>query len=224
MTSPTGIEGATDGACFPWPDQPFTTMEPRHDDVHVIHVQLPDRPGALGAVTSRIGAVGGDVLAIEVVDRTEGAAVDELVVDLPAGASIDLLRRELGETDGVVVERVAVLDGPWLDPRMAALATAEALLVAADRDTVLDFLCARVVHDLRCAWAGPSRPAVDAPRGGEERPGAAGRARRSGRGAGGPRRVGIERTGTSWPSAASRASDPRSTRSWRLWPGWPTPA
>ena len=129
-------------------------MEPRHDDVHVVRVHLPDRPGALGAVTSRIGAVGGDVLAIEVVDRTEGKAVDELVIDLPENASIDLLRRELGEIDGVVVERVAALHGPWLDPRMAALATAEGLLIAADRQTVLDFICARVVHDLRASWAG----------------------------------------------------------------------
>ena len=129
-------------------------MEPRHQDVHVVRVQLPDRPGALGAVTSRIGAVGGDVLAIEVVDRTEGSAVDELVIDLPEAATIELLRRELGEIDGVVVERVASLQGPWLDPRMAALTTAEALLVADDQGTVLDFLCARVLHDLRSSWAG----------------------------------------------------------------------
>ena len=41
----------------------------------VVRVWLPDRPGALGAVASRIGGVGGDVHEIEVVDHGAGRAV-----------------------------------------------------------------------------------------------------------------------------------------------------
>ena len=48
---------------------------------YVIRVWLPDRPGALGAVASRIGAVGGDVVAIDILERGAGRAIDELVVD-----------------------------------------------------------------------------------------------------------------------------------------------
>ena len=50
----------------------------------VIRIWLADRPGALGAVASRIGAVGGDLIAIDVLERGEGRAIDELTIDLPS--------------------------------------------------------------------------------------------------------------------------------------------
>ncbi|HEY5887611.1 MAG TPA: ACT domain-containing protein, partial [Acidimicrobiales bacterium] len=60
----------------------------------VVRVWLPDRPGALGAVASRIGGVGGDVHEIEVVDRGAGRAVDEFLVTVPEAVSDDLVARE----------------------------------------------------------------------------------------------------------------------------------
>ncbi len=44
---------------------------------------MPDRPGALGQVASRVGAVGGDVVGIDILERGAGRAIDELVVELP---------------------------------------------------------------------------------------------------------------------------------------------
>jgi len=44
---------------------------------YVVRIALPDRPGALGLVASRIGAVGGDIVAINILEREEGQAVDE---------------------------------------------------------------------------------------------------------------------------------------------------
>lgn len=35
---------------------------------HLIRAWLPDRPGALGAVASRIGAVRGDVIGIDILE------------------------------------------------------------------------------------------------------------------------------------------------------------
>jgi len=43
-------------------------------------VWLPDRPGALGQVASRIGAVRGDVLGIEVLESGAGSVIDELII------------------------------------------------------------------------------------------------------------------------------------------------
>ena len=40
----------------------------------VIRVWLPDRPGALGAVASRVGAVRGDVIGIDIIERGAGRA------------------------------------------------------------------------------------------------------------------------------------------------------
>jgi len=97
---------------------------------HAIRLWLPDRPGALGAVASRIGAVGGDVVGIEIVERESGVAVDELVVELPRAADLVLLVREIGAVDGVRVEQVREVEG-IVDGRLEALDAAGQLAEAA---------------------------------------------------------------------------------------------
>jgi ACT domain-containing protein len=68
----------------------------------VVRIALPDRPGALGLVASRIGAVGGDIVAINILERDEGSAVDEFVVEIE-GSLTELLQHEIHEVDGVSV-------------------------------------------------------------------------------------------------------------------------
>ena len=87
---------------------------------YLVRVRLPDRPGALGLVASRIGAVGGDITALDILERHRGTALDELVVDLPGSHLVRLLRSEVEEVDGVKVEAVVPLapppDGPPAAP------------------------------------------------------------------------------------------------------------
>jgi hypothetical protein len=85
----------------------------------VLRVWLPDRPGALGLVASRIGAVRGDVLAIDILERGGGQVVDELVVSLPAATPQELLVAEVGAVDGVAVESVRETPGDRPDPALA---------------------------------------------------------------------------------------------------------
>src|SRR5256885_526901 len=49
----------------------------RLDTRLVVRVWLPDRPGALGLVASRIGAIGADIVGIDVLERSERVAVGE---------------------------------------------------------------------------------------------------------------------------------------------------
>jgi hypothetical protein len=72
----------------------------------VVRVWLPDRPGALGQVASRIGAVHGDVTAIDILERGAGRVIDELVVTLPDSTPEQLLAKEIGAVDGVSVEHI----------------------------------------------------------------------------------------------------------------------
>ena len=72
----------------------------------VVRVWLPDRPGALGQVASRIGAVHGDVTAIDILERGGGRVIDELVVALPEAVSVELLAKEIDAVDGVSVEHI----------------------------------------------------------------------------------------------------------------------
>src|SRR5690606_40701603 len=59
-------------------------------ETFVVRIWLPDRPGALGQVASRIGAVRGEIVGIDILERGAGRAVDELVVELPDGTLTDL--------------------------------------------------------------------------------------------------------------------------------------
>jgi ACT domain-containing protein len=74
---------------------------------YVVRIKLPDRPGALGLVASRIGAVGGDIVAINILEREGGQAVDEFVIEIGGDHLIELLRNEIHEVDGVTVLEIA---------------------------------------------------------------------------------------------------------------------
>jgi hypothetical protein len=97
--------------------------EPTHV---LVRVWLPDRPGALGLVASRIGAVDGDIVGIDVLERGDNVAVDEFAVLLRRSVAIDLLVREIEEVDGASVEQVRTIDH-FPDPRLDALASANTL-------------------------------------------------------------------------------------------------
>jgi hypothetical protein len=76
---------------------------------YVVRIALPDRPGALGLVASRIGAVGGDIVAINILEREDGRAVDEFVLEIGQDL-IDLLQSEIHEVDGVSVLEIRAAD------------------------------------------------------------------------------------------------------------------
>lgn len=116
----------------------------------VIRVWLPDRPGALGQVASRIGAVRGDVVGIDILERDGGQAVDELVVEIPDDELVDLLVAEVRQVDGVAVEEVRPVADALHDPRLDVLEAAAQLVGAPD---VEELLAAVVVHARRVIGA-----------------------------------------------------------------------
>ena len=99
-------------------------------ETFVVRVWLPDRPGALGQVASRIGAVHGDVVGIEILERGGGSAIDELTVTLADADLVDLLVNEIRQVDGVAVEDVRPVAPGRPEGSMAALLAAEALVTA----------------------------------------------------------------------------------------------
>ncbi len=121
--------------------------------VFVVRVWLPDRPGALGAVASRIGAVRGDLVGIDILERGAGRAIDELVVSLPSEDLVPLLIKEMQQVDGVDVEDVRPVDGEAPDARVAALESAAALLAAPDPESACAALVKEVCRDFEAEWA-----------------------------------------------------------------------
>ncbi len=119
-------------------------------ETFIVRVWLPDRPGALGQVASRIGAVRGEIVGIEILERGAGRAIDELVVDLPDGALQGLLVQEIQQVDGVDVEEIRRVVEVIHDPRLDALETVAILVGLTDRD---ELLAGVVLHARRAVGA-----------------------------------------------------------------------
>lgn len=122
---------------------------------YVLRLWLPDRPGALGAVASRVGAVGGDVIGIEILERGANRAIDELVVDLPDSLGdgiVDLLVNEVMQVDGVDVEDVQPIADSLRDPLLDALETAAILVGASTPAAAVESLAEHAVRSIGAVW------------------------------------------------------------------------
>jgi hypothetical protein len=117
----------------------------------VLRLWLPDRPGALGQVASRIGSVHCDLLAIDILERGGGQVVDELVILVPPSTSDELLVREVRAVDGVAVEDLRLVDADRRDPAMAMSEVGAAVAEAAPGDAV-DVLCSGLHRALEADW------------------------------------------------------------------------
>lgn len=70
----------------------------------LLRVELPDVPGSLGRVASAIGEAGGDIDAIEIVEhRSDGMAVDDVLLETAAGTMPDSIVSACNSLDGVKV-------------------------------------------------------------------------------------------------------------------------
>lgn len=120
---------------------------------YAVRVWVPDRPGALGAVASRIGAVRGDLIGIDILERGAGRAIDELIVDLPSDSLVGLLVSEISQVDGVDVEDVRRAGDGLADPRLDALETAVSLVTQQAVAPLLASLARSSLRDFQSDWA-----------------------------------------------------------------------
>ncbi len=125
----------------------------RLSGVHVlVRVWLPDRPGALGLIASRIGAVEGDIVGIDVLERGEAIAVDEFAVELARPELLELMVREIEEVDGASVEEIRVVS-TFPDPRLDALESATVLCGAGSVPVLQATLVAHTQREFHTNWS-----------------------------------------------------------------------
>ncbi len=118
----------------------------------LLRIWLPDRPGALGAVASRIGAVRGDIVGIDVLERNDGVAIDEFGVVLSDAQLLPLLVREVEEVDGCRVEHVTVVSH-FPDPRLDALISVARVCEADDAGSLQTTLATYAGTAFQADWA-----------------------------------------------------------------------
>jgi hypothetical protein len=79
---------------------------------YLLRLVVPDKPGALGAVATALGDAGIDIISLDVLERGNGVAVDDVVVHLPRGRLPDALITAAQAVPGVVVESLRPFAGP----------------------------------------------------------------------------------------------------------------
>jgi hypothetical protein len=122
-------------------------------ETYVVRMWLPDRPGALGQVASRIGAVRGEIVGIDILERGAGRAIDELVVELPDGSLQELLVAEIQQVDGVDVEEVRPVADALHDPRLDALETVAILVGATDQAELVQAVVEHARRTVGAEWS-----------------------------------------------------------------------
>ncbi len=117
--------------------------------MYLFRVQLPETPGALGQVATAMGAVGADIQALEIVDHSVEAAVDDFIVDLPPEAMPDSLIAACQAIDGVRVLWVSRSHAEW------TIASDIELLnnMAADPVQAVYVLARDIPNVLHSSWA-----------------------------------------------------------------------
>ena len=116
---------------------------------YLLRVILPDRPGSLGHLAVSLGTVGADIVSLDVVDRFDGVAVDDIVVEVPHGTFPDTLITAAEKLDGVVVDSLRPFGGVLDAHRELELIDAVAGAGARGAQTLADELPAA----LRVGWA-----------------------------------------------------------------------
>ena len=124
---------------------------------YLIRVELPDVPGSLGRVASAIGEAGGDIEAIEIVEKRDGYAVDDVLLEIPPGTMPDSIVSACSVLDGVSVlwvNRYAAGGNLFLDLEVVESLTEDP---ATARDRLVDLLPIA----FRVDWAARVRPGAD---------------------------------------------------------------
>lgn len=116
---------------------------------YLLRLVVPDRPGTLGAVATALGRAGIDIVSVDVLERGNGVAVDDIVVELPADRVADSLITAATAVPGVQVESLRPFAGPMDTHRELELL--EALAPAGDGTAKV--LATELPRVFRSGWA-----------------------------------------------------------------------
>lgn len=76
-----------------------------------MRVSVPDRPGTLGGMATALSQHGANIVTLDVIDRDEGFAIDDLIVEAHEGLG-EALRHAAERVPGAIVEAIRPLSSP----------------------------------------------------------------------------------------------------------------
>lgn len=134
----------------------------------IMRISLPDRPGVLAAVSAALGQTGTDIVTLDVIDRIEGVAIDDLCVNTAEdydGLCLEtpdefgiMLRHVIEDVPGVFVEVFRPIESPR---SLTAPLELAAKLASTETDR-LALLVAQMPEALWASWCAVVDLAPDA--------------------------------------------------------------
>jgi hypothetical protein len=116
----------------------------------LLRVELPNVPGSLGRLATAIGDAGGDIEALEIVEkRPDGTDVDDVLLDMVEGVMPDSVVSACNAVEGVRVLWISrYLAGGNLFPDLEVVES-----MTTEPERALDVLVEALPVAFRCEWA-----------------------------------------------------------------------
>jgi hypothetical protein len=115
----------------------------------LVRISVPDRPGVLGEVATRVGAAAADIVQVQVLESESGRALDDLHLQVRDAAHLQRVEHQLAALPGVQV--IGVRDEPAPTTGHGELELARRMVAAPARalSTLVDGVAASTGSD----WA-----------------------------------------------------------------------
>ena len=118
-----------------------------------VRLWVPDRPGMLGAVATHIADLGGNVVGLEVLERSGEVAVDEVRVELPDTAVPDEVALRLQAIEGAGLEEIRPVPEGSEERGLQVIAAAVTILETANPTASLAALVGLVGNLFEVEWS-----------------------------------------------------------------------
>jgi hypothetical protein len=117
-----------------------------------IRVWLPDEPGTLAALANRIAEEGGNVIGLEVLEQSEGVAVDDLIIEITDRFAVESLCRRIRTIAGAGIEHVKIVPPGTEERGLQVITAAVSILETANASASLAAMVGLVGELFDAKW------------------------------------------------------------------------
>jgi hypothetical protein len=118
----------------------------------IVRVWVRDEPGALATLADRVARADGNVIGVEVLERTGGRALDEVMIEVASSSAVDPLCGRVASMAGAQIEEVRPVAPDAEEHSLAVIETALSILSCVRPTAALSALVESVPELFDADW------------------------------------------------------------------------